>query len=70
LLERLEKGGNALRLDVFSPDPVAAGTAPMRSDFPPGPPQQIRPEDAVVERRESAIPAPLGRLVSRALEWS
>jgi hypothetical protein len=70
VLERLEKGGNALRLDVCYPDTVDAGTTPMRSDFPPGPPPQIRPEDAVVERMESAIPAPLGRLVSRALELS
>jgi len=60
---RLEKGGNALLLDVFSPDTLDAGTAPMRADFLPGPPQHIRPEDAVVARREAAIPAPLGRLV-------
>jgi hypothetical protein len=70
LLERLEKGGNALLLDVFYPDTVDAGTAPIRSDFPPGPPQYVRPEDAVVERLESAIPTPLGRLVELALEWS
>jgi hypothetical protein len=69
-LARLEKGGHARRLDVCSPDPVDAGTAPMRSDFPPGPPPPSRPEDAVVERRQSAMPAPLGRLGSRALEWS
>jgi hypothetical protein len=42
----------------------------MRADFPPGPPQDIRPEEAVVERRESALPAPLGRLVELALAWS
>jgi hypothetical protein len=70
VLERLEKGGHALRLDVCYPDAVDAGPAPMRSDFSPGPPPPIRPADAIVERMESAIPAPLGRLVSRALEWS
>jgi len=63
LLERLEKGCSALLLDVLYPDPVGASTTPMRSDFSPGPPQYSRPEDAVVERLESAIPAPLGRLV-------
>ena len=68
--ERLENGGNALRLDVCSPDTVDAGTAPRRADFPPGPPQESRPEEAVVERREAALPAPLGRLVELALAWS
>jgi len=69
-LERLEHGGHALRRAVCSPDTGDAGTARRRSDVPPGPPPHLRPEDAVVERMESAIPAPLGRLVSRALAWS
>jgi hypothetical protein len=42
----------------------------MRADFPPGPPQDSRPAEAVVERRDAALPAPLGRLVERALAWS
>jgi hypothetical protein len=67
LRERLAPGGNALLLDVCDPDTVDAGTAPRRSDFPPGPPQPRRPEDAVVERREAAMPALLGRRLSRAL---
>ena len=70
LLERLEKGCHALLLDVCDPDAVDAGTAPSRSDCSPGPPPPIRPEDAVVARMESAIPAPLGRLVELALELS
>jgi hypothetical protein len=70
LLKRLEKGGYAPVLDVFDSYPVNAGTAPIGADFSPGPPQHVRPEDAVVERLEAALPAPLGRLVELALELS
>jgi len=63
LFKRLEKGAYALVLDVFDPYSVNAGTASIGADFSPGPPQNVRPEDTVVERMESTIPAPLRRLV-------
>jgi hypothetical protein len=70
LLKRLEKGFYALLFDVVYPDTVHASPSPVRSDFSPGPPQYVRPKDAVVERLEAALPAPLGRLVELALELS
>jgi hypothetical protein len=70
LFKRLETGGYPLPLDVVSLHLVDAGTSASGAHFSPGPPQTVRPENAVVERRESAIPAPLGRLVELALEWS
>jgi hypothetical protein len=70
LFKRLETGGYPLPLDVVSLHLVDAGTSAMGAHFSPGPPQHVRPEHAVVERMESAIPAPLGRLVELALAWS
>jgi len=66
----LEKRCYALLCDVVSPDTVHASPSSIGSDFSPGPPQHVRPEEAVVERMESAIPAPLGRLGELALEVS
>jgi hypothetical protein len=68
LFNRLEKGDYPLPLDVVSLHLVDAGTSSLGAHFSPGPPQHVRPEHAVVERLESAIPAPLGRLVELALE--
>jgi hypothetical protein len=70
LLKRLEKGFYAPLCNVVYPDTVNACTSPVRSDFSPGPPPYVRPKDAVVERLESTIPPPLGRLVELALELS
>jgi hypothetical protein len=63
LFKRLEKGGYPLPLDGVYLHLVDAGTSSIGAHFSPGPPQHVRPENAVVERMESAIPAPLGRLV-------
>jgi hypothetical protein len=38
--------------------------------FFPGPPQPIGPEDAVIERMKPSVPAPLGRQIKLALEFS
>jgi hypothetical protein len=63
LFKRLEQGGAPRPLDVVYLHLIAASTAAMGAHVSPGPPPQIRPEKAVVARLESAIPAPLGRLV-------
>ena len=70
LCKRLEKGGYPLPLDVVYLHRVEAGTSALGAHCSPGPPPHVRPEHAVVARMESALPAPLGRLVSRALEVS
>jgi len=70
LCKHLEKCGDALVLDVFDPYAVNAGTASMGADCSPGPPQNIRPEDAFVARMASTIPAPLRRLEELVLAWS
>jgi hypothetical protein len=63
VLKRLEKGGYPPPLNVVYLHFVDAGTSSIGAHFSPGPPQNVRPENAVVERMESAIPAPLGRLI-------
>jgi hypothetical protein len=70
LFQRLEKGCDALVLAVFNPYPVNAGPTSIGADFSPGPPQNVRPEEAVVKRMESTIPTPFRRLVELALELS
>jgi hypothetical protein len=70
LVTRLANGGDPLPLDVVDLHLVDAGPSALGAPCSPGPPQHVRPENAVVERMESAIPAPLGRLVELALEWS
>ena len=70
LFTRLEQGGSPLPLDGVYVHLVDAGTAARGAPFSPGLPPPVRPAQAVVERMESAMPAPLDRLVSRALEWS
>jgi hypothetical protein len=69
LFKRLENGGYPLPLDVVSLHLVDASTSPLARTARQAA-TTFRPEHAVVERMESAMPAPLGRLVSLALEWS
>jgi hypothetical protein len=48
---------------VFYGDAVYTGTSTIATHFSPGPPQDIGPEYAVIERMKPSVSAPLGRQV-------
>jgi len=47
---------------------IDAGASLVGSHFFPGPPQDVGPDDAVIQSVESTAPIPLGRKVQSALE--
>jgi hypothetical protein len=70
LRSRLKEGCDALTLHLCHAEAIDARAPPIRSSCLPGPPQHIGPVDAVGERMEPTVPAPVGRPVSPALEVS
>jgi hypothetical protein len=66
----LKEAVPALARNILETTTIGARTPSMRADCLPGPPQQIGPDDAIVERMEPSVPAPVGRSLSPALEWS
>jgi hypothetical protein len=59
----LEKLGHALTLHFFEAEAIDARAASLRAYFTPGPPQDVGPVDAVIERVEPTVPTPFGRSV-------
>ncbi|MGH8070886.1 MAG: hypothetical protein ACRERE_37780 [Candidatus Entotheonellia bacterium] len=66
----LKEAVHALALDSLETTTIDARAPSMRPYFLPGPPPPIGPGEAIVERMEPSGPAPLGRAVEPALEWS
>ena len=64
----MEEHHFALALHVFYGYAIDTSCASIPAHFTPGPPQNIGPENAVVERMEPSIPAPLAAKYS--LRWS
>jgi hypothetical protein len=52
-----------LLLDIFDGDTIHTGAPTILAYFFPGPPQNIRPEDAVIECMKPTVSAPFGRQV-------
>jgi len=68
LLNLGKKRSHACSFDVVDTQTVRPGAAAVLAYFFPGPPQNIRPEDAVIERVEPSVPARFGRQEELALE--
>jgi hypothetical protein len=57
-------------LHRFDGHAIAPGRSARGAHLLPGPPQHVGPEEAAIPRTEPAVPAPRGRPVASALEWS
>jgi hypothetical protein len=62
LLDLRKEPSHACLFDVGNGQTIRPGAASILAYVFPGPPQNIGPEDAVIERMEPAIPAAFGRL--------
>jgi hypothetical protein len=65
-----EEALDTLALHILDAHAIDARTSPVLSHLYPGPPQNVGPDDAVVQSVEPAVPTPLGRKVQSALEFS
>jgi len=59
----LKEAVHALALDILDTNTIDARAPSIRPYFLPGPPQNIGPDHAIVERMEPSVPAPFGRSV-------
>ena len=55
---------------ILDADAIDAGASLVGSHFLPGPPQDVGPDDTVIQSMEPTAPIPLGRKVQSALEFS
>jgi hypothetical protein len=69
-VQSFQKFGNTFSLYDLQGFAVDSGSATVRFYFYPGPPQNIRPVDAVIQRMKAPIATLLGREVELALELS
>src|SRR5262245_15480361 len=68
LLNLSKKRTHPCPFDVVDTQTVRPGAAAVLAYVFPGPPQNIRPEDTVIERVEPTVPARFGRQEELALE--
>jgi hypothetical protein len=61
---------DALALHLFEAHPIDARRSLVGSHLYPSPPQDVGPDDAVIQGVEPPGPTPLGRQVQSALEGS
>jgi len=59
---------HAVAFHIFDADAIDAGASLVGSHFLPGPPQDVGPDDAVIQSVEPTAPIPLGRKIPSALE--
>jgi hypothetical protein len=70
LPDRFQKVLSSLAFHLLDGHAINPGRSAIGAYLLPGSPQDIGPEDAVIPRMEPSIPAPLGRSVESALEFS
>ncbi|MCR4309929.1 MAG: hypothetical protein NUW14_07940 [Deltaproteobacteria bacterium] len=66
----VEEALDAFTFDILDADPVDARASSVGSYFLPSPPQNVGPDETVIQSMEPAVPVPLGRQVKSALELS
>jgi hypothetical protein len=68
--KRVQEAVDAVMLHIFDAHTIDPGPPPVRSHLHPGPPQNVGPDDAVVQSVEPSAPILLGRKVQSALKGS
>jgi hypothetical protein len=70
LPDLLHKLLRPLAFHLLDGDAIHPGRSAVDADLLPGPPQDIGPDEAVIQRVQPSVPAPLGCQVESALELS